>query len=205
MAKLDAEAKLNFILSQFKGAKWVADWVQSNPDKKEELLNTINSIDQSQLKGLGNSFVHHRTPRNNPINLTHCALIRQNVFKKRVSLNKRAKSLGAWTIKLANGLNCRLKANKDKYDSSFYFYEWTATIRQDKTTVKLDLWIDQIAQLEDKATKNIAYLKRMRPCGILLRIDGNSTRPPAKIYHAILKMLADKTPVEFAPLLASTS
>jgi len=206
MAKLDAEAKLNFVLSHFKRAAWITDWLRNNPDKKEELLNTMNLIDQNRLKSLGNTFVYHwrRTPQNSPIALTYRTLSRQNVFKKRVSLKRRAKTHGAWTIKLANGLDCRLKPEDFKrYNGSFFrFYTWTATIRQDKITVKLDLWIDQVAQLEDKATKNIAYLKRMKPRGILLRINGKSFRPNQKVCPAILKMLADKIPIEFAPLFA---
>lgn len=206
MVKLDAEAKLNFVLSHFKRAAWITDWLQNNPDQKEELLNAIKLIDQNWLKSLGNTFVYHwrRTPQNSPIALTYRTLKRQNAFKKRVSLKRRAKALGVWTIKLANGLDCRLKAKGCKPKDGFFspFYTWTATIRQDKITVKLDLEIEQVARLEDMATKNIAYLKRMKPRGILLRINGKSFRPNQKVYPAILKMLADKIPVEFAPLFA---
>jgi hypothetical protein len=197
----DPSEKLKYLAENVKHASWINDWIAANPNRKTELLTLVDKLNCESTVRFGNMLVYHwrNAQQTDPIELLKRDLTFQAQVRKRRELIRRAKKINQWTLTLANGLQCVIKAENTDLPQWFY---WTATFKRGKIRVTFDLYIDQVARLETNATKNIKSLERMHPRGMTLYINRRKALTHWQMYPAVLKALAQNFPIEIAPLLS---
>ena len=197
----DPSERLKYLAENFKHASWINDWLASNPNRKTELLTLMRKLNRAGTVRFGNMLVYHwrNAKKTDPVDLLKRDLKFEVQIRKRLQLIRRAKKTDHWVLTLANGLKCVVRAEKTTLSD---WFDWTATFKRGEIRVKINLYVNQIARLEQNATRNIASLERMRPSGMTLYIKRRKALTRPEMYPAVLKALARNYPIEIAPLLS---
>jgi hypothetical protein len=171
---------------------WVIGWLVNNPSQVTDLANTLRQLDK--VKSFYPS-VSYACRRRNATPLT-CAkrVLKNALLCKRIDeILKYLKEHHKKKLVLANGLPCTIASNKWTYT---YVY-----LKCGETRVRLEMGLNQLVTLEDKATRDRNTLKRMRPQFASYLKNRRWQYIPYPLYPLLMKAIAKKLPLEVALLI----